>query len=118
MLSCAFSDSGTSSSEDEGPNKSAAGPGARNGEVKKRLSRSPSPRRRFKEASPRSHTWLCLHIFDAFCHEVLSVFLIFIIFTCIEDDVLPLLGADAAPLHPLDAADLPLPLDAGIRNFY
>ncbi|CAG5866166.1 unnamed protein product [Menidia menidia] len=47
------SDSGSSSSEDEGPKGSAAGPAARNGDVRRRRSRTPSPRRRHRENSPR-----------------------------------------------------------------
>ena len=50
------SDSGSSSSEDEGPKRSTTGPGARNGEVRRRRSRTPSPRRRHRDASPRSDT--------------------------------------------------------------
>lgn len=47
------SDSGSSSSEDEGHKRPAAGPGARNGEVRRRRSRTPSPRRRHRDMSPR-----------------------------------------------------------------
>lgn len=48
------SDTGSSSSEDEGPKKPKTGPGARNGEVRRRRTRTPSPRRRHRDASPRS----------------------------------------------------------------
>lgn len=51
---CALvSDTGSSSSEDEGPKRPTAGPGARNGEVRRRRSRTPSPRRRHRDMSPR-----------------------------------------------------------------
>uniref|UniRef100_A0A665TYT1 Serine/arginine repetitive matrix protein 1 n=1 Tax=Echeneis naucrates TaxID=173247 RepID=A0A665TYT1_ECHNA len=47
------SDTGSSSSEEEGPKRPTAGPGARNGEVRRRRSRTPSPRRRHRDISPR-----------------------------------------------------------------
>lgn len=47
-------DTGSSSSEDEGPTRPTAGPSARNGEVRRRRSRTPSPRRRHRDVSPRS----------------------------------------------------------------
>lgn len=53
---CLVSDTGSSSSEDEGPKRPTAGPGARNGDVRRRRSRTPSPRRRHRDASPRSDT--------------------------------------------------------------
>lgn len=53
---CLVSDTGSSSSDDEGPKRPTAGPGARNGEVRRRRSRTPSPRRRHRDASPRSDT--------------------------------------------------------------
>lgn len=53
---CLFTDTGSSSSEDEGPKRPTAGPGARNGDVRRRRSRTPSPRRRHRDVSPRSDT--------------------------------------------------------------
>ncbi len=53
---CLVSDTGSSSSEDEGPKRPTAGPGAKNGDVRRRRSRTPSPRRRHRDASPRSDT--------------------------------------------------------------
>lgn len=47
-------DTGSSSSEEEGPNRPTSGPSARNGEVRRRRSRTPSPRRRHRDVSPRS----------------------------------------------------------------
>lgn len=47
-------DSGSSSSEDEGPNRQQSGQGARNGDVRRKRSRTPSPRRRPRGLSPRS----------------------------------------------------------------
>lgn len=47
-------DSGSSSSEDEGPNRQQSGPGARNGDLRRKRSRTPSPRRRPRGLSPRS----------------------------------------------------------------
>lgn len=51
------SDTGSSSSEDEGLKRPNAGPGARNGEVRRRRSRTPSLRRRHRDISPRSDTY-------------------------------------------------------------
>uniref|UniRef100_A0AAV2JGR3 L-threonine 3-dehydrogenase, mitochondrial n=1 Tax=Knipowitschia caucasica TaxID=637954 RepID=A0AAV2JGR3_KNICA len=47
------SDTGSSSSEDESPKRPTAKPAARNGDVRKRRSRTPSPRRRHRDPSPR-----------------------------------------------------------------
>lgn len=59
------SDSGSSSSEDEGPKRSAPGPGTRNGEVRKKRSRTPSPRRRHRDASPRLDNKSCISILSS-----------------------------------------------------
>lgn len=115
-MSClSFSDTGSSSSEDEAPPRPTSGSGARNGEVRRRRSRTPSPRRRHRDVSPRSDSHsnrLNFMRWDMFCivHIMVSVR------TPSGKDVLHLLDADGAPLHHHDAADL-LPLDEGILIF-
>lgn len=71
LMSClSDSDTGSSSSEDEGPNRLTSGSSARNGEVRRRRSRTPSPRRRHRDVSPRSDIlskWLNFILWTMFC---------------------------------------------------
>lgn len=58
---CVVSETGSSSSEDEAPKRATGGSGARNGEVRRRRSRTPSPRRRHRDPSPRSDNTVFTH---------------------------------------------------------
>lgn len=58
---CVVSETGSSSSEDEAPKRATGGSGARNGEVRRRRSRTQSPRRRHRDPSPRSDNTVFTH---------------------------------------------------------
>lgn len=113
-LSCLFSDTGSSSSEDEGPKRPTAGPVARNGDIRRRRSRTPSPRRRHRDGSPRLVLFVSESL-DVMCHQILT----YVISPSLPPgkDVLHLLDADGAHRLPHDAADLRLPLEEGMTWF-
>lgn len=68
------SDTGSSSSEDEAPKRPAPGAAARNGEVRRRRSRTPSPRRRHRDPSPRSGIKQHIgHFLECICDTVISL---------------------------------------------
>lgn len=112
MSRLSFSDTGSSSSEDEAPPRPTSGSGARNGEVRRRRSRTPSPRRRHRDVSPRSDSRSNRLNFTRW-NMICIVHIMVSIGTPSGKDVLHPLDADAAPLHHHAAADLLL-LDEGI----